>query len=111
MIPCFNAGSLPEDVQEELERWQSDLCYHGDRGCVFHVDRDDMTEIPLFLRWMVKEGAFTEDQIDLWSYARFQELSGRQTTNTDYYDYYKDYFRFVKDHNCTTDLQIAMTGT
>lgn len=62
MIPKIYAGDLPHEVEDELMKWDEELCFHGDGGCVFRVSSYGAEELPLFINWMVKIGAWTSEQ-------------------------------------------------
>ncbi len=64
MIPKIYAGDLPREVEEELQSWDQELCFHGDGGCVFHIRNYDLNEVSLFIKWMIEIGAWTETQVN-----------------------------------------------
>lgn len=64
-IPCIYAGDLPNDVENELQDFNDELCFHGDHGCVFRIWEHQLEKVPLFLAWMIEIGAFTAEQINL----------------------------------------------
>lgn len=63
MIPCIYAGNLPVNVQEELEEvyQHSNLCFHGDGGCVFLVYKEKLDKLILFKAWMIEIEAWPID--------------------------------------------------
>lgn len=107
LIPCIYAGNLPQNVGEEMRAWQDDLCYHGDGGCVFHVQGDDVAKLPLFLAWLVEIGACKEEDTRLVSTTQF--LAGRPDLKGYPDGWYQEYQTWRGDRPET--ITLAMTGT
>lgn len=106
MIPCIYAGDLPNDVENELRDWNDELCLHGDGGCVFSVYAENMKEIPLFVAWMIKIGAWTVEQTNLPCYDNFCKEMGFNSGEPYHFKEFN-----AKIGNANLSLSVAMTGT
>mgnify|MGYP001590781702 CR=1 FL=1 len=105
MIPAIDAGDLPSDVEKELMNWNEELCFHGDGGCVFYLDGDNLERLPLFTSWMLSIGAWTMEDIKLPSYKLFAQEHNLLDSPRDYAAYYK------WCNGRQQYLKVAMTGT
>lgn len=107
MIPCIYSGHLPDDVREELRDWNDLLCFHGDGGCVFRIDEDDLKDVPKFIQWLLSIGAIGNKDANIISFATWCNDNKKEMA----VDSYKEYALLISQGVYRQHLEIAMTGT
>lgn len=104
-IPLIFACDLPNSIRYELNDWNSDLCFHGG-NCVFTIRPEELWSLPLFVLWMVKNQAWTLEQIDLPWYEKYcAERNLRSEDMSNYMEYLS--WKGKRDDFLT----VAMIGT
>lgn len=122
LIPCFCSTDLPQEVEEELQAFEStyclSLCFHGDDGCVFTLwDEDYASKVPLFLNWLasLKMVTLPLDFYDLKEYLTITNTLSLQFANEVEQDQwrakYKVWCEEQESKGRRKYFQFAMTGS